>query len=125
MKGVCPVCTTKIEGRLRLRMAVGAGELCPSCRSLLQLDARWAQKVLLVCALIAMAWIRLVPADDSVPPVVNGGLRSLLGLAMLWALASGPLQVRTHRWPVAQLVVLGMLILLGLGLALWFNAAVV
>jgi hypothetical protein len=125
MKGMCPICRTKIEGRLRWRMAVGAGESCPSCHSLLQLDARWAQKVLLVCALIAIAWIWLVPADDSVPPVVVEGLRSLLWLATLWALASGPLQVRTHRWPVAQLVVLGMLLLLGLSVALWVNAAVV
>jgi len=125
MKGVCPTCTTKIEGWLRWRMVVGAGESCPSCHSLLQLDARWAQKVLLVWALIAIALICLAPADDSVPPVVDGLLRILLWLAMLWALASGPLQVRTHRWPVAQLVVLGMLVLLGLSLALWFNAAVV
>lgn len=125
MNGMCPICRTKIESRLRWRMAVGAGEFCPSCHSLLQLDARWAQKVLLVCALIAVAWSWLGPADDSVPPVLDAGLRSLLWLATLWALASGPLQVRTHRWPVAQLVVLGVLLLGGLSLALWFNAAVV
>lgn len=125
MKGVCPICGTKIEGRLRWRMAVGAGESCPSCHSLLQLDARWAQKVLLVCTLIAMAWIWLVPTGGSLPPVVDAALTSLLWLATLWALASGPLQVRTHRWPVAQGVVLVTLLLMGLGVALWVNAAVV
>lgn len=122
MRGVCPICTTKIEGRLRWRMAVGAGESCPSCHSLLQLDARWARRVLLLYALIAMAWIWLVPADFAIAPALGAGLQSLLWLSALWALASGPLQVRTHRWPVAQLVVLAMLILLGLSLALGFKA---
>lgn len=125
MRGVCPICRTKIEGRLRWRMAVGAGESCPSCHSLLQLNARWAQKVLLVCALIAMAWIRLVPTDLAIAPVLGVGLPSLLWLAALWVLVSGPLQERVHRWPIAQLVVLGMLLLVGVSVALWVNAAVV
>lgn len=125
MKGVCPICRMKIEGRLRWRMAVGAGESCPSCHSLLQLDARWAKKVLPVCALIAMAWIWLAPTDLAIAPVLGVGLPSLLWLTALWVLASGPLQVRTHRWPIAQLVVLVALLLMGVSVALWVNAAVV
>lgn len=124
MEGVCPICRTKIEARLRWRMAVGAGESCPSCHALLQLDARWARRVLLICALIAMAWIWLVPTDFAIAPALGAGLQSLLWLSALWVLASGPLQVRTHQWPVAQLVVLGMPLLVGLGVALWVIAAV-
>ncbi|WP_143006758.1 hypothetical protein [Aquimonas voraii] len=69
-------------------------------------------------ALIAMVWIWLVPTEFAIAPALGAGLQSLLWLSALWALASGPLQVRTHRWPVAQGVVLGMLLLMGLSVAL-------